>query len=88
VITGYDLELPEMCVWCWEQTWHVGQDWTTGAVAPLHVTCAMQMLIVRRRGPRPGTVAAKRYWRLLRTRRRLARARSRPSMLLLVERTQ
>lgn len=82
MITGYETGVPMRCVWCWETTTAIGVDEWTGTTAPLHVTCSMQMLVVRRKGPRRGTVAARRYYRLMRHHRKLAKARLRSVRLI------
>ena len=77
-ITGYATGVPRTCPWCWEKTTDIGVG-PGGIPMPLHVTCAMQMLIIYRRvanGFDPGhKVAGRRYWRFVRMQRKIERAR-------------
>lgn len=77
IAEGYDLDPTGppsgICQWCWRSTWSVAVSPFTGVIAPCHVTCVMQMNIIRkklrsgRREPPPGRhVAWQRYYRLQR----------------------
>jgi hypothetical protein len=86
-ITGYETGTPRTCPWCWEKTTAIGVDEFTGATIPLHVTCAMQMLLIRKRMQGPGrvrhssgvrpSVAWRRFFRMQRTARRVAKSMKR-----------
>lgn len=79
-ITGYETGTPRTCGWCWEKTTAVGVG-PGGLPMPLHVTCAMQMTLIRRRLERGATrgdsLAWRRYFRFTRTQRRIHKAQLR-----------
>lgn len=80
---GVDRSGPPLgyCWWCWQPAWDAGKIPGVPAFVPLHITCAMQILVVQRRLREDHhlrrTVAALRYWRLRRTLRKLETARRR-----------
>lgn len=72
VATGYDAGVPVgICGWCWRTTDTFAVSAFTGATAPLHLTCVLQMNAVRKRleagwAITGRTLAERRYLRLVR----------------------
>jgi hypothetical protein len=72
IATVHDWEqVVGVCGWCWRSTTLVLESAFSGTEAPLHVTCVMQMNIVRKRIDKGWaitgrTLAERRYLRLVR----------------------
>lgn len=86
VLTGYEVPGPPrwLCGWCLEPTNTLGAYAWSDRLVPLHLTCALQANIIRKRleaGARPdqmpNTVARRRYVAMVRRQRKLQQARNR-----------